>query len=509
MTIPVSNIVNIIPSVVSTGGTSLQLNGVIVDQSPNIPQGGILPFASLSAVGAFFGTSSTQYSLASIYFAGYTNCTQYPSTLFFAPYNAAAVSAWVAGGSMAGVTLATVKAITGTLSVTIDGTAKSAASLNLSAATSFTNAATLIGTALTLSGGQVCTWDAVRSRFQITSGTTGASTSTITYVSGTAAASLMLTQATGATLSQGGDISTPTSVMNNVIANTQNWAGFMTSFEPDTATKILFAVWVQTQNKKYFYAAWDSDVLAATANASATFGSQAVAAQYEGVMPIGGETVAATAAGVSLATLVMNTAAFVLAVAGSIDFSRANARITSAFKSQAGFTPTATTSTGSTNLIGNGYNYYGSYATANQAFQFLYPGSVTGTWKWFDAYVDQIYYNSQFQLSLITLLTGIGSVPYNAPGRELIRAALKDPITSMLNFGAARAGVALSALQIAQVNTAAGLAIDSTLYAQGYYLQILDPTAQVRGNRGTPVINFFYTDGGAVQAITMASIDVM
>jgi hypothetical protein len=67
----------------------------------------------------------------------------------------------------------------------------------------------------------------------------------------------------------------------------------------------------------------------------------------------------------------------------------------------------------------------------------------------------------------------------------------------------------LSALQIAEVNTAAGLAIDSTLFAQGYYLQILDPTAQVRGNRGTPVINYWYTDGGAVQSITMASIDVM
>ena len=44
---------------------------------------------------------------------------------------------------------------------------------------------------------------------------------------------------------------------------------------------------------------------------------------------------------------------------------------------------------------------------------------------------------------------------------------------------------------------------------QGYYLQILDPGAQVRGNRGTPVINFWYTDGGAVQKITIASIDIL
>jgi len=40
-------------------------------------------------------------------------------------------------------------------------------------------------------------------------------------------------------------------------------------------------------------------------------------------------------------------------------------------------------------------------------------------------------------------------------------------------------------------------------------LQVLDPGAQVRGNRGTPVINFWYTDGGAVQQITLASIDIL
>ena len=51
--------------------------------------------------------------------------------------------------------------------------------------------------------------------------------------------------------------------------------------------------------------------------------------------------------------------------------------------------------------------------------------------------------------------------------------------------------------------------VSTTLEQQGYYLQILDPGAQVRGNRGTPVINFWYTDGGAVQKITVASIDVM
>ena len=84
-----------------------------------------------------------------------------------------------------------------------------------------------------------------------------------------------------------------------------------------------------------------------------------------------------------------------------------------------------------------------------------------------------------------------------------------DPITSALNFGAIRSGISMSASQKAQVNQAAGLDVSTTIEQQGYYLQILDPGAQVRGNRGTPVINFWYTDGGAVQKITVASIDIM
>jgi hypothetical protein len=67
----------------------------------------------------------------------------------------------------------------------------------------------------------------------------------------------------------------------------------------------------------------------------------------------------------------------------------------------------------------------------------------------------------------------------------------------------------LSESQKAQVNNAAGLDVASIIETQGFYLQILDPGSQVRAARGTPVINFWYTDGGAVQQITVASIDVM
>jgi len=58
------------------------------------------------------------------------------------------------------------------------------------------------------------------------------------------------------------------------------------------------------------------------------------------------------------------------------------------------------------------------------------------------------------------------------------------------------------------VNNAAGLAIDGTLSAQGYYLQILPAAPASRAARTTPPITFWFIDRGAVQQINLASIEL-
>jgi hypothetical protein len=84
-----------------------------------------------------------------------------------------------------------------------------------------------------------------------------------------------------------------------------------------------------------------------------------------------------------------------------------------------------------------------------------------------------------------------------------------DPINQGLNSGIIRAGVPLSAQQAALVNSAAGASIDGVLTERGWYLQILLASAQTRGTRSSPPMTFWYTDGGAVQSINLASIDVL
>lgn len=492
MTIPASDIVVVNPGVVGSGGNPLALNGVILSKSAYLPTNAVQTFASADAVSAFFGPASTEYALAQIYFLGFDNSTIKPGTLIFAPFVDIARAAWLQSGSLSGMTLAQLQALSGSLTVTFNGTAKTAASINLSAASSFSDAASIIQAAFTTPNFTVA-WDAVKSVFIFTSSTTGAA-STIVEATGTIAAGLKLTSATGAILSQGDDVDTPATAMDMVKSKTQNWVDFMTIWEPVTADKTAFAVWTNNQNQRYAYIVWDTDAQAIVNGSTTNFGYLAKTAAYDGVVPV------------------YNTkelAAFVLGSVASIDFSRTNGRITAAFKSQPGFTATVTDQQIAANLLANGYSFYGAYATANDNFNFLYNGQMTGKWKWLDTFVNQVYLNSQFQLALMTLLAQVKSIPYNESGYSLIRAAMIDPITSALNFGAIRSGISMSASQKAQVNQAAGLDVSTTIEQQGYYLQILDPGAQVRGNRGTPVINFWYTDGGAVQKITVASIDIM
>lgn len=493
MTIPASQIVQVNPAVVDSGGNPLALNGLIMSQSTLLPVGGVQPFGSATAVKNFFGAASAEYVAAQKYYLGYDNSTIKPSKLWFAPYAAADRAAWLQSGSFAGFTLTELQALTGVLTVTVDGVAFTSGSINLSAAASFSAAATAITTAFTGSGKPACTWNATNSTFVLTSPTSGAA-SAITVCTGTLSAGMKFTLATGAILSQGLDEDTPATAMDAVKAVTQNWCLFTTMWEPLTADKTLFAEWVNAQNQRYGYVQWDTDAQAIVANSTTCFGALAKAAEYNIVASVYNT---------------LDTAIFVLGACASIDFGRTNARITFDGKHRAGFTPTVTDEQIYLNLIANGYSCYGNFGTDNDTFNFFTDGQVSGRWLWLDTFVNQVYMNSQFQLALMTLLTSITAASYTPDGYGLIYSSMQDPIEGAVNFGAIRAGVTLSELQKAEVNFAAGRDISSILEQQGWYLQIKDPGAQVRGLRGSPIINFWYTDGGAIQKINVSSNDIL
>jgi len=501
-TVPADYFAKVNPGVLAAGGNGLALVGLMLTTSTRPPIGSVVSFVSLLDVGNYFGTSSVEYAAAAVYFNGFDNSHIKPGSISFAQYPSTAVAGYLRGGPVgASLTLAQLQALPiDTLTITFAGTPLTSANINLSTATSFSNAAALIQAAFTTPPFSV-TYDSIAKAFVFTSTATG-HLETITYATSgaTLAASLMLTQATGAVLSQGADATTPTAFMNSIIALTTNWASFCTLFNPDVsgnANKKLFADWNNTQGDKFVYVCWDNDITATTTVPATTSLGYLLAQE--------------NASGTCLVYDPNNTylAAFVCGLIASIDFTQTDGNINPAYKSQSGFAATVTSESVLSNLEQNGYNAMVASATAAQEFIFFYQGKLTGKWLWLQPYVNQIWLNAAFQLALMTMLTQERSIPYNARGRGKIMGTLMGPINDALNFGAIQPGVTLSASQIANVNAAAGLPIDTALSNRGWYLQVLNATPAVRQARGTPPCNFWYTDGGSVNKIQLASVDLL
>ena len=653
-TIPASFYVNVTPSVLAAGGTGVDLIELMLTTGTRVPIGQVLSFPSLTSVQTYFGATAAEAVAASVYFAGYTTRLITPNALLFAQYPASNVGAYLRGGSVASLTLTQLQAISGVLTITIDGTPHTSSSIDLSAATSFSNAAQLITTGLgltgptqatatasigaagtgtgtgtslvltsvtgtihpgtaasasisgtgvpvstwivsqasgttggagtyitnqattassaaitvtsttmdvsavatgTLTAGQevtgsgwtvgtfittggtgtggtgtyivtqgqhvvseavtlvmpTCTYDSVSGGFLIVSGTTGAS-STIGYGSGTISAAIKVTQATGAVLSQGAVATDPATFMPSITAITTNWATFQTLFDPDVSgntNKQAFAAWVNSTGNRYAYLAWDTDITPTESNAATTsLGYILQQSDSSGTVCIY-ETAETTS----------HLAAFAGGYAASINFNATNGRATAAYKSQSGIVPSVTTETAAANLEANGYNYYGSVATAGADWKFFYPGSISGPYLWFDSYLNQIWLNNQCQVALMTLLTSLGRIPYNPVGYGYIRSTLTggasgaaislppaSPVAAALNNGVITPNVPLSAEQAIAVNALAGQKIDQILSTQGWYLVIQPATAQVRAARQSPTIILLYTDGQSVQRINLSSV---
>lgn len=577
-TIPVSEVVRITPSVLPAGGSSLDLSGLVLSTNTRVPIGTVQTFLSPALVADYFGSGTVEASMAEKYFAGFDNSNKKPGAMLFAQYPQAAVGAYLRGGSLEDMTLAQLQGLNGTLSVTIDSVVKSA-SVNLSGATSFTNAAMLIAAALAIAGPQACTFtgaiatttltvsailsggtapivpgqtltgagvtagtyitgqlsgtpggigtyqvsvsqsvasttitgfapavqfDSVSSAFKIISPTTGLS-STISFGSNGLATDLLLTQDLGAVTSQGAAAAVPATFMSALIQVTQRFACWTLAWNPDNSgndIRYAFAQWNATRNNRFAFVVSDSDAAPTTTVPAGSCLAQRIQdAAIGGVCPVWRPAPAAAAYG--------DLAAFVMGIAASLDFTQLNGRATFKFRKQGGLEASVTDQQTFDNLSANGYNTYGAYASATDNFIWFANGVVSGDFRWMDSYVDQIWLNAGFTNDLVNLLQNSFSIPYNAAGRAMIEAALADRIQQGLNFGLYRAGITLSQSQRAAVNASAGKNIADTIQNQGWYLQVGDAPPEVRQNRGSPPMTFYYADGQSVQEIDMASIALL
>jgi len=278
--------------------------------------------------------------------------------------------------------------------------------------------------------------------------------------------------------------------MEAVLVKTRNWVTFTTAWKPDNDAMAAFAQWSSDKGVQYLYVGWDDDTKLLQPNNTNT-----VAEIFKDL----------EVSGTALEWQSADYAAFVLGVSASIDFNQRQGAISTAFKSQDGLAANVTTSTDAVNLLAKNVNFYGNYATRNDNFVFHYPGSMFGRWRYIDTYLNAVWFNNALQVALMAGLTQTPRVPYTEAGYALVRSWIQDPVNRALNNGVIDSGLKLSEAQKAQINREAGLNIVPYLEQDGYYVQVLDPGANTRIKRDSPIINIWYAYGGSVNRLVVTA----
>lgn len=505
MAIPASHIVEVLPRVITAGSTDLELNGLLLVENPLISASTlVLSFPSAQTVADYFGPDSPEAVSADIYFTSFDNKFIAPHAYYIARRISADVAGWLRGGKYAG-TLEALKLITdGGMTVSVDSTALSLTALDFSGATSFSDVGTIIQTALVTAGATAgataatVTYSSVTKAFTITSGTTGADSS-VSYAAapGTGtdvSAALNLTEATGAIISAGAAAMSEAAQMDAICVKTQNFVSFTTAWEADIDEALAFGAWANA-NYGWLYIPYSTADVMISPDSTADMASVIKTAELDHVAIVYGS---------------LEYAVFLMSVVASVAWTRVNGTITAAFKRQAGLTAVVTDQMAASVLESKNCNYFGDFATRNAEFVFLYPGCLSASdYGFIDPYINSIWLNNRLQVALMDGIANAGRVPYNTRGYTMIKAWMMDPINEARRNAAIEPGIQLSERQRSEVMNEAGLDISTQLWTQGYYIQVLDPGAAIRSQRGSPIISVWYTYGGAVQKILVASTAIL
>jgi hypothetical protein len=497
MTIPASFIVDVRPRVITGGSNDLEMNGLIFSRNARISAGSmVLEFGGAAAVGAYFGLDSEEYAAAQVYFAGYSNKFSAPRSFFVGLRVDAPVGGWMRTGPYSG-TLEALKAVTnGAFVITIDGVTKTISGVNLSAATSFSAAASILSSVNDLDA--TVTYSSLDKTFTISSISAGAGHDVSfadSPASGTDLAALLnAKESLGAIRSPAMDALSVAQNMAAIRARSENWVTFTTLWAAPTDEMLEYAAFASA-NYGWLYVAHSQDPNIPSPDSSADPASALKASACEHSAIVYGA---------------VDYALFIMGSIASISWLRVNGTITLAFKRQPGLAAYVTDESQAAALEAKNCNYFGNFATRNAEFVFLYNGCLSASrYGFIDPYINSVWLNNRLQVALMDGLTMSGRVPYNERGYAKIRAWMMDPIKAGLNNAAIEPGIALSEAQKSELFNEAGMDISGELSTQGYFIQIIDPGAPVRAQRQSPVVNLWYTYGGAVQKIEVASTAIL
>lgn len=414
------------------GGASVRERDLITRIFTNnalVPPNSYLEIDNIEDVAAYFGSNSEEYKRAAFYFGWISKNISRAKKISFARFVESNTAPRIFGVKRP-YRIADFQSVTGgTLTLTLD-TTNALVGMDFSTATSLSDVASTIQTAIrTQTGDQwtaaTVTYDAINQRFILVGGEAVAA-----EVSATGNVANLLGWGTGAIYADG---ALAQSVTDTLIASadaSNNFASFL--FMPLLTDEqiIQVAEWNDTQNVMYMYLV---PVYATNAESlsAALIGYSGTAltlapdeAQYDEMIP--GIILAAT------------------------DYSKRNSAQNYMYQQFPELTAKVTTTPLSNTYDALRVNYYGQTQTAGQNISFYQRGAMMGGSQ---DLVDQNIYGNETWLKdavaaqIMSLLLSVSRIPANNNGRSQLLAIIQAKIDQSLNNGVISVGKDLTQVQ--------------------------------------------------------------
>lgn len=428
MAISQSKYVNIVSSL--GGGSSVsqrELIGRVFTSNYLVPTGRVIEFGggastALASIGEYFGFTSDEYEFAKKYFDFTTSANTQPKKLSFARYVNATADATLIGKR--NVKLADLQAITsGTFTITIDGSEVSESGINLSSATSLSDVAEALETALDSN----VEYDSANGVFVISADVS------VSYATGTVAEALGMVEGE-AILSEASEVKTPLETVSESAGISNNFFSFCFLDTLTVADITAVAEWTDAQNVKYMYS-----VMVNKTNYSAI---QSAVANFDGVA-------------LTLDIHEEQAQFAPMSAFAAVDYSKPNSTM-DVFYKQFKLTPSVSTDADRIVFDPLRINYYGSTQQAGQIVSFYQDGVLQGSIPSMSVYANEAWLKDSFITDVLNLRLGLDTLPANNTGKSLVLASLMNTVNQALSNGVVLAGKELDATQKAFITTITG-----------------------------------------------------
>lgn len=415
-----------------------------------IPTNSFAEFFTADEVGAYFGTTSTEYKIAVEYFAFISKNATQPPMISFSSWVSVDTAPRILGSAHATDALAGFAAITsGGLNLTLGPITHLLTGINLSAVASFADVATAIETAIQTQAD--ANW----------------ATATVTYNTGTQAFDL-----TGGVVPTSGTVPVGVSPTGGGVdvGVALGWEDVLTIYSYGSAavslTDTMIASVAASSNFGTFYyiptLTLDQNVELATWLAATTPN-----VQFMFLVPVTSSNAVATSealfnfAGVAMTlSPVANDypQIFPGMILAATDYEKRNASQNYMYQ-QGNFIPSVTDDANSDNYDLIRVNYYGQTQTAGNQIAFYQRGLLCGLATAptdMNVYANEMWFKNAMGDMFMNLLLALTEIPANNNGRAILLTGAQSIIAKALFNGTISVGNPLSTVQIAAIGQITG-----------------------------------------------------